>query len=281
MRMSPADARRRRDQLVTDGYTVVAEVFGDPLLRDLRIWTNTIFERQTVDPRFRYQGSDFHAYSPGRWAQRESRTDEDRSIPDPIVDRFLGDPALRAVGDALQLEGLKALDSLIILSKPPHGPPLYWHQDFMNWNSPAAATPWPTRISLSTYLTDTSVENGCLRVIPGTHRRRIDLHDHLPDAHGAKIQAIDDLSHPAFTDHPDAVDVELRAGDLVVADARLLHGARPNTSDAQRTLVLAWHDVFPFPDPPSWWTGPIPEAVRTPDTTAVYESSRTPGAYLR
>ena len=267
MRMSPADARRRRDQLVTDGYTVVAEVFGDPLLRDLRIWTNTIFERQTVDPRFRYQGSDFHAYSPGRWAQRESRTDEDRSIPDPIVDRFLGDPALRAVGDALQLEG-------------PRGP-LYWHQDFMNWNSPAAATPWPTRISLSTYLTDTSVENGCLRVIPGTHRRRIDLHDHLPDAHGAKIQAIDDLSHPAFTDHPDAVDVELRAGDLVVADARLLHGARPNTSDAQRTLVLAWHDVFPFPDPPSWWTGPIPEAVRTPDTTAVYESSRTPGAYLR
>ena len=41
----------------------------------------------------------------------------------------------------------------------------------MKRNSPEAVTPWPTRIFLSYYLTDTVRENACLRVIPGTHRK--------------------------------------------------------------------------------------------------------------
>ena len=48
-------------------------------------------------------------------------------------------------------------------------------------------------------------------------------------------------------DHPDAIDVPLKAGDLIIADARLLHAAWPNQTAQRRTLVLAWHGVFPVP----------------------------------
>ena len=81
-------------------------------------------------------------------------------------------------------------------------------------------------------------------------------------------------------DHPDAVDVPLKAGDLIIADARLLHAAWPNRTAQRRTLVLAWHAVFSFPRPPSWWDGPIPDVVRNADPNATYEATRTPSSHL-
>ena len=51
-------------------------------------------------------------------------------------------------------------------------------------------------------------------------------------------------------------------------------------ADARRTLMLAWHDVFPFPEPPSWWTDPIPTVVREADPNVEYEPRRSPSKYL-
>jgi ectoine hydroxylase-related dioxygenase (phytanoyl-CoA dioxygenase family) len=176
------------------------------------------------------------------------------------------------------LEGLSDTGGIIILSKPPHGPALYWHQDNMDWNHPKSALPWPTTIFLSYYLVDTTRENGCLRVIPGTHRKRIPFHDQLPDAHGMEIQAADE-SHTAFMTHPDEIDVPVAAGDLVIADGRVLHAAWPNNSDQPRPLILAWWRVFPFPSIPSWWTGEVPAEVHS-EPDAVYERTRKPSQYL-
>ncbi|MBQ35970.1 MAG: hypothetical protein CME04_06230 [Gemmatimonadaceae bacterium] len=276
-KLTEAKALACRRQLVEDGYTSVPGVMPADLLADLQGWSADVFDRFPVDPKFRYQGSDIHVSAPRNWAV--GREPDGRSFPDPIVERVIDAPAQAAVCQLLGLENLRAHDSVILLSKPPHGPPLYWHQDYMDWNSPAAATPWPTRIFLSYYMTDTDRDNGCLRVIPGTHRRRIDLHDLLPDAHGPEIQALEDFDHPAFCDRDDAVDVPLQAGDLVIADARLMHGAWPNQTDQRRTLVLAWHDVFDFPQPPSWWTEKIPDVVRNAEPGLAYEATRTPVRY--
>ena len=281
MHLTPTEALQKRDELVNDGYTVIPEVVGEPMLEELRAWTEKYFANHEIDPKYRYQGSDIQVTSPGRWDERPRELSE-RVFPDPIAERFLANPDLRAACEAAQLEDLTADGGIIVLSKPPKGPPLYWHQDFMNWESPEAATPWPTKIFLSVYLTDTTLANGCLQVIPGTHRKRIELHDTLPNAHEAAIQAVDDHEdHPAFVEHPDAVDLPVSAGDLIIADARVMHAARPNTTDARRTLVLAWHNVFPFPNAPTWWTRPIPKAIREADLTATYERRRKPTAFIR
>lgn len=282
------DACKDRDQLIADGYAVIPGVFGEELIQALRDWSKDYFGKHQVDSRYRYQGSAVFVVSPSRWARGDipaiGSGDKseimDQLLPDPIVDRFLYDPGLQMACASLQLEGLKSDELLLVLSKPPHAPPLYWHQDFMNWNSPSAATPWPTKVFFSTYLTDTSVINGCLRVIPGTHRRRIDLHDMIPDAHGDDAQALESFDDPAFMDHPDAIDLPMRPGDLLVADARLLHATHPNTTEARRTLILGWHDVFPFPTPPTWWTDAIPTVVRDADPAVEYEPRRSPSKYL-
>ena len=285
-RVNQLESHANRDELIEHGYTIVPGVFGPDWLKVFGDWTLDYFEQQPIDRRYRFQGSAIRVYSPDRWEREDAAVKnhpelKSRILPDPIADRFFRDPSFQAACELLQFEGLQSEGKLIVLSKPAHGPPLYWHQDFSNWNSPEAATPWPTMVFLSTYLTDTSKANGCLRVIPGSHRRRVDLHDVLPDAHGQDVQALEDLNTPVFADHPDAVDIPMKAGDLIAADARLLHAAHPNSTDERRTLVLAWHKVFPFPEPPSWWTRPIPDVVQGADPTVEYEPRRAPTEYLR
>ena len=279
--LTAAEALKKRDELVELGFTVVPDMMEPGLLEELRTWSDDVFARLPVDPKYRYQGSDIHVCTERLWKTMDAEADE-RRFPHPIVARVIDQPKQLAVCDELGLEGLAAHDNIILLSKPAYGPPLYWHQDYMNWNSPAAATPWPTVIFLSYYLTDTTREKGCLRVIPGSHRRRLDLHDTLPNAHEQEIQAIDDLEHPVFAEREDAVDLPMKAGDLVIADARLMHGAWPNQTDQRRTLILAWHRVFPFPEPPSWWGDrEIPDVVRNATPDATYEGTRTPSAFLK
>ncbi len=276
--LSQEEALQKRDQLVNDGFCIVPGVLRGEQLEEVRAFSDDLLDRRKVDPKHRYQGSDFHV-----GAMRLQGTPRAVHCAEfsPIVDRLIDIPEAWEVCRLLGLEGQKPDDMIIILSKPPFGLPLYWHQDMLNWNHPEATSPWPTRIFLSYYTTDTTLENGCLRIIPGTHRKRIPLHDLLPPAHGPEIQAITDLSHPAFQDHPDAIDVPVKAGDLVINDARVLHAARGNSTPDRRTLVLQWHSIFPCPQVPSWWRGEIPEAIRNYDPTLTYEYTRTPGEHLK
>ena len=278
--LTPDEAVHKRDELMELGYTLIPDVLKDPLLGELQAWSQAVFDRVPVEHQYRYQGSDIHVYTERLWKEIDMEPTIKR-MPDPIVEKVIDYPPQLQVCRELQLEGLRAHNDIILLSKPAYGPPLYWHQDYTNWNSPAAATPWPTVIFLSYYMSDTTRENGYLKVIPGSHCKRDTLHDVLSNAHSPEIQAIDDLSDPVFMDHPGSVDLPMQAGDLVIADARLLHAAWPNQTGQRRTLVLAWHQVFPFPTPPSWWTGEIPDVVKNADPDAAYEATRTPSAYIQ
>lgn len=276
--LTPEEALQKREQLVTQGFCLVEGVLKGELLKKMRAYTDDLLDRRTVDPKYRYQGSDFHVGADRLRGQPRAVHCSEFS---PLVDALVDLPEAWEVCRMLGFEGQTPDDMIIVLSKPPYGHPLYWHQDMMNWNHPEAASPWPTRVFLSYYMTDTTLDNGCLRVIPGTHLKRIPLHDLLPPAHGPEIQALTDLSHPAFQDHPDAIDLPVKAGDLVINDARVLHAARANNTTERRTLVLQWHSIFPCPTPPSWWTGDIPEAIRNFDPSMKYEYTRTPGEHLK
>ena len=99
----------------------------------------------------------------------------------------------------------------------------------------------PHQLFLMYYLTDTRVENGCLRLIPKSHIRRFDLHDHLGEGHDSDIRHTDDHGHPLFSKHPAEIDVPVNAGDLVVGDARLLHSANANRTAERRTVLTLWY----------------------------------------
>jgi len=127
-----------------------------------------------------------------------------------------------------------------LISKPAASPALFWHQDWWGWDHPMSYGDKLPGLGLMIYLTDTFVSNGCLRVIPGSHRHWHSLHD-LPVAHEASLSAIDDTNNIAYQADSDEAGVAVKAGDLVIVDPRLLHSAYPNQSAHERSLITLWY----------------------------------------
>jgi ectoine hydroxylase-related dioxygenase (phytanoyl-CoA dioxygenase family) len=244
-----------RAQLLESGYCIVKNVLDRAMIDELARVTDGLLDAVSESDRelFRYQGSNiFIAYQHAVFARL-----------------FAWPAALNALA-TMGFPRPKWLSSFL-LSKPPHGLPLYWHQDWAAWGDPCSADISPPQIFLMYYLTDTCRENGCLRVIPGTHRKRIALHDQLPLAHtDASFNA--PLDSPGFCTHPDERDITVCAGDLVIGDARLLHAAHPNRTNQRRTCLTLWYapDFESLSEPvqkwmarqkplaqPEWWPGEV------------------------
>jgi ectoine hydroxylase-related dioxygenase (phytanoyl-CoA dioxygenase family) len=263
MALSIEQANAKRQQLTRDGYCVIENVVPQDLLEDLRQETDRLLDSVEHPPHWTYQGSDLHVN--GR--------------DNAVIDRLVKLQSARDALDAMGLHDFRTRSGFIILSKPPGGPALYWHQDWTHWNDPISAAPWPQYLFLSYYLVDTGIHNGCFQVIPGTHRKRIPLHDHLVTAHAAESYFAPEDDSALFAEQPDAVDVPVKAGSLVIGEGRLLHAARANQSDTRRTLLLGWYDrPATVPD---YWTGDVPDVIRNRDDGKEYPNTRTPGEFLR
>ena len=146
-KLSGVEASHKRNQLVVQGFSIVPNVMPKSLLNQLCVWSDNILDHVTVDHKIRYQGSDIFVYTERLWVEVDRDT-RPNHFPAPLAENIIEIPDQKDACRLIGLESLKPDDVVIILSKLGYGPPLYWHQDFMKWNSPEAATPWPTRIFL-------------------------------------------------------------------------------------------------------------------------------------
>ncbi len=131
-----------------------------------------------------------------------------------------------------------------IISKPPHSPQLYWHEDGRYWNDPVSYTTQPIQCFLMVYLTDTTPENGCLRVIPGSHLKRHPLHDQVPPQSTEELRTYANPDDIVFKRAEGEIDLPMKAGDLVIGYGTLFHAAHSNQTDERRTVLTMWY----YPD---------------------------------
>lgn len=101
-----------------------------------------------------------------------------------------------------------------------------WHQDGTYWGleSDQVTTAW---IALS----DSTVENGCMRGVPGSHRLPIQRH---VDTHAEANLLSRGQEIQVDVDEADAVDIVLRAGEISLHDVKIIHGSNANPSDTKR-----------------------------------------------
>jgi len=104
-----------------------------------------------------------------------------------------------------------------------------WHQDGHYWpiRPLATCTVWLA-------LEPSTRANGCLRVIPGSHRAR-QLHEHLHEDR-SDLTLQQRLAAGSF-DEAAAVDIELQPGQMSLHDVYMIHGAAANVSGQRRTGV--------------------------------------------
>jgi len=124
------------------------------------------------------------------------------------------------------------LAGTLVFCKYPRDPAFVaWHQDnyYSNWHLTPSASAWIA-------LRDSTIENGCMRVVPGSHREGVLPHEEKRNANnllqqGQEIQV--------EVNEADAVEVVLREGEMSLHHSAIIHGSRPNGSDTQRLGFIA------------------------------------------
>lgn len=209
-----------------DGYLAVPGVIDSGRLAELRAVTAEFVERSRrlrqsdavldLDPRHteaapvvRRIKNPADNHSLYRWLAFES------PIPD-IVTELLG-PDVRFHHSKLNLKG-----SLL-------GAAVEWHQD-------AAFYPHSNDdvLAVGLLLDDATPENGCLAVLPGSHRHPV--YEHYDDA--GRFVGCMRATDVARLDRGQGRLLALPAGSLHIHHYRLVHWSAPNTSSAERRLLI-------------------------------------------
>jgi non-haem Fe2+, alpha-ketoglutarate-dependent halogenase len=105
-----------------------------------------------------------------------------------------------------------------------------WHQDSTYWglSSPDVVTAWVA-------LSPSTIANGAMRVIPGTHK--LDQIAHK-DTFGANNLLTRGQEVAVEVDERQAVSLELQPGQMSLHHVRLIHGSPPNAT-AERRIGFA------------------------------------------
>ena len=275
------DYPAKRRQLASDGFCILENIIDAQMLARLRTVTDAMLARQAA----------------AHFEENRSQGSLISVFEEPFFPQLVAYPPI--------LDALKGLgfdkpkwSSGYVISKPGGSPPLFWHQDARFWDEPISYTPQIIQCFLMIYLVDTTPENGCLRLIPGSHLKRHPLHDALTDAHGQTLGRMDDPQHLAYQRAEGEVAVPVKAGDVVMGSARLLHAAHGNRSRQRRTNITLWYypefDALPASiraylarrEMPSTWSGRDRERIealwpRYDGDAAPIKPNRSPGPALK
>jgi ectoine hydroxylase-related dioxygenase (phytanoyl-CoA dioxygenase family) len=149
-------------------------------------------------------------------------------IDDPFMHRLTGDDRLLDIAEQFIGPNIALFAAHYIAKRPRDGQAVLWHQDGSYWPlEPMEVT------TLWLAGTDSTTENGCMRVIPGTQNSTLLSQDELEvvdDGKNVLSSGID----PSQIDDSEAVDFELKAGDASIHNPNIIHGSNANTSDKWR-----------------------------------------------
>ena len=145
-----------------------------------------------------------------------------------LLDYLLSDEVLDTVEPLIGPD--IALWSSHFISKDPFtGRETPWHEDSTFWNGRFSAYDGIVTVWLALENASTR-ENGCMRVVPGTHL-----------SFGSSEYVPTDMTTKTFhaeiaqVDEDKAVDFELQRGEFSLHDGRIVHGAKANHSAVRRT----------------------------------------------
>jgi phytanoyl-CoA hydroxylase len=153
---------------------------------------------------------------------------------DERIDRLIDDPRLVDPMRGLLGEAeISLFTDKLNLKRPGEGSRFRWHQDSPYW---AHFHPDVERLPNVMISADDATEvNGCLRVIPGSHRRGM-----LPGLEGeGRLGPL--FTDPAHFDESLQVPVVLSAGSLLFFSPSVVHGSEPNDSmERRRALIFTY-----------------------------------------
>jgi phytanoyl-CoA hydroxylase len=216
-----------------NGYLAVEKVLSADTIADLQRVTDEFIEKS----REVTQHTDVFDLEPGHTPENPRL----RRLKNPILqhplyrdvlcDTRITDLVAQLIGPNLRQNGTK-----LNMKSAAFGSPVEWHQDWAFYPHTN-----DDLLAVGACMDDMTLENGCLMVIPGSHKGT--LYDHHQK--GVFVGAVTD----ARFQPENVVSLELKAGGITIHHARTLHASAPNRSGKPRRLLLLQYcaaDAFPI-----------------------------------
>jgi ectoine hydroxylase-related dioxygenase (phytanoyl-CoA dioxygenase family) len=221
------------EQYHRDGYIAIPKVLSDEQLAQARRVMDEFVERaRSLD---RDEGAIILEPTHTPQSPRIQRIDYPVKAH-PVFDEIMRSHEVLDIVAALIGPNIRYHSSKVNMKAPSGGSAVEWHQDiafFPHTNDDLLTVGIP--------LDDSTEENGCLLVAPGSHRAPMFDH-HQNDAFVGAVS-------PEAIDKSKVVPVTMPAGGMSVHHARTLHGSAPNRSSRSRRLFLITYtaaDAWPI-----------------------------------
>ncbi|MBI4552495.1 MAG: phytanoyl-CoA dioxygenase family protein [Candidatus Latescibacteria bacterium] len=224
-----------------NGYLAVENVLTMDEVEELRRVTDEFVEKS----RSVTQHTDVFDLEPGHTPEAPRlRRLKNPAHHHPVYDRAMRhdrilDLIAQLIGPSIRQNGHK-----LNMKSAGYGSPVEWHQDWAFYPHTN-----DDLLAVGVCLDDMRLDNGCLLVIPGSHKGPIYNHHQ----NGVFVGGIAD---PRFNpDRERVVPVEVKAGGISLHHVRMLHGSAPNVSNAPRRLLLFQYcaiDAWPLTGVSDW-----------------------------
>jgi ectoine hydroxylase-related dioxygenase (phytanoyl-CoA dioxygenase family) len=170
-----------------------------------------------------------------------------RRLKDPVKQhevykKFLHHPRILDIVEQLIGPGLRTNGNKLNMKSPEYGSPVEWHQDWAFYPHTN-----DDLLAVGVSMDEMKYENGCLLVIPGSHKGPV--YSHHQDGHFAGAVTVE------VPDADKAVPIELEAGGISIHHVRTLHASAKNVSSRPRRLLLYQYcapDAWSLQGYPNW-----------------------------
>lgn len=143
---------------------------------------------------------------------------------DPFWVRLVSDRRLVDIAELFVGPDIALFASHYIVKPPYSGQEVRWHQDGAFWPLEPMAV-----VTLWLAVDRSTPENGCLRVIPGSHTGELAAMREVTD-----VETVLGKEIAAPVDDSRAVDIVLEPGDIEVHHPNIVHGSNANASPHRR-----------------------------------------------
>ena len=204
------------------GYLTVEQILSADQVQDLRRVTDEFVERS----RMVTEHDDVYDLEPDHSARKPRlRRIKQPHLQHPVYDRTLRHPAILDIASQLIGPAIRHQYTKLNIKCPDIGSPVQWHQDWSFYPHTNDDI-----LAVGVAIDDMTPENGCLLVVPDSHRGPV--HDHHQD--GVFVGAVTDTE---FRDDQ-IVPIIVGAGAITLHHVRTLHASARNTSAKPRRLML-------------------------------------------
>jgi ectoine hydroxylase-related dioxygenase (phytanoyl-CoA dioxygenase family) len=205
-----------------DGYLAVPGVLSAAEVADLqRVTAEMVEASRTVEAH-----NDVYDLEPGHSAaEPRVRRIKSPDLHHEVYARTLRHPTILDIVEQLIGPGVRYQSSKLNMKAAGYGSPVEWHQDWAFYPHTNDDI-----LAVGVSMDDMMYENGCLLVIPGSHKGPILTHHQNGRFAGAVTEEV--------TDADKAVPIELKAGGISIHHVRTLHASARNVSSSPRRLLL-------------------------------------------